>query len=173
MIEKIIGAIVQVTDLVKVGQTIVSMLPVKKHNVLYETTLEQLLQQQVGDFALANVQELGAATDTSKISAFYRGTDGSYVHLLLWTCSSAKMARLMVRELTHIYVHEDGSHRKVDDFEIIAKEQEVNIGSGVVLEGSEDGTTQDGKVIWSNYWLIAQVQGPPRQAGTFFASSEY
>jgi outer membrane biosynthesis protein TonB len=134
--------------------------------------LDDLVQQQVGDFTLQGSAEWPEATQAGATQALvmeYAASDGTPLTHYLAAFSSPDTANDSHQVGVDALV--DRGYQVVEEFRL-EDEQGKQFGTAVVLQGEIEGTAYS-VVLWSNGNLDARTWGPGETAVDFFNATSY
>lgn len=131
-------------------------------------SLEDLVQDQVGDFALQDIQEDPAVLEagaTQGLVMLYAAPDGTEIIHNLAAFSSPEDANRILQGMVDYLVQEQG-FQKLEEIPL-EDDQGNQFGSAVLLQGETE------IVVWTNANLFAGAEGPPEAAVEFFSNTPY
>jgi hypothetical protein len=134
-------------------------------------SLDDLIQEQVGDFTLQQIDTLPEAIDAGATDArqmVYASPDGVQVSHNLSAWSSPDVANQNLQGFVESWVNE--GFEVAEEFSVTSDDQQV--GSGVALVGEIEGTQYE-LIFWTNDVLFAEVYAPSGYGVDFLNNVPY
>lgn len=135
-------------------------------------SLDELVQQQVGNFTLQQIEEIpeaisAGATDARTMT--YASADGVQVGHDLTAWAAPDTAEQQIEAVGESLTSE--GFQRVEEFPV-TDDQGQQIGTGVVFAGEIQGTTIEA-ILWSNDVLFCSIVAPEGYSVDFYNNLKY
>lgn len=137
-----------------------------------EGSLDEIVQEQVGDFKLEKVEEIPPAREkgvTDALQMEYTASDGTPLLHLVGAFDSADSANQLLEDDID-RIRSEGF--EVVDEGVVESQDGEELGNYVVMQGEIEGT-EVLSVLWTNGNLEASALAPGEGAVDFYSNSEY
>jgi hypothetical protein len=137
-----------------------------------EGSLDELIQQEVGDFTLQQIEEIPEAIGAGATDArtmVYASPDGVQISHDLTAWTSADVANQQIQAIGEGLTSE--GFQQVEEFPVTNQEGQ-QIGTGVVYTGEVEGTTIEA-ILWSDDVLFCTIFAPEGYSVDFYNNLPY